>query len=55
MSISILLKLQENILKKVEILKPKGFDPRKLLNPGYEAIKAMVHSKIDIFGSRNKA
>ena len=36
-------------------LKPKGFDPRKLLNPGYEAIKAMVHSKIDIFGSRNKA
>jgi len=35
--------------------KPKGFDPRKLLNPGFEAIKAMVHEKIDIFGSRNKA
>ena len=34
--------------------KPKGFDPRKLLNPGFEAIKAMVHEKIDIFGSRNK-
>ena len=25
--------------------KPKGFDPRKLLNPGFEAIKAMVHEK----------
>lgn len=33
----------------------KGFDPRKLLNPGFNAIKAMVHEKIDIFGSRNKA
>lgn len=36
-------------------LAPKGFDPRNLLKPGVEAIKAMVHEKIDIFGSRNKA
>lgn len=36
-------------------LQGKGFDPRKLLAPGFDAIKAMVNEKIDIFGSRNKA
>jgi fructose-bisphosphate aldolase class II len=35
--------------------KAKGFDPRKLLAPGYEAIKAAVKEKINLFGSANKA
>ena len=35
--------------------KAKGFDPRKLLKPGYEAIKAKVIEKITMFGSNNKA
>lgn len=35
--------------------KAKGFDPRKLLKPGYEAIKAKVIEKITMFGSKNKA
>ena len=29
----------------------KGFDPRKLLAPGFEAIKAKVKEKMEIFGS----
>ncbi|MBC8062024.1 MAG: class II fructose-1,6-bisphosphate aldolase [Clostridiaceae bacterium] len=33
----------------------KGFDPRKLLGPGFEAIKATVTEKIVLFGSVNKA
>ncbi len=33
----------------------KGFDPRKLLAPGAEAIKAKVIEKIKLFGSENKA
>jgi len=33
----------------------KGFDPRKLLQPGTEAIKAAVREKIEWFGSANKA
>ena len=33
----------------------KGFDPRKLLAPGCEAIKATVKEKMEIFGSVNKA
>lgn len=36
-------------------LEGKGFDPRKLLAPGYEAIKKIVKEKIEIFGSANKA
>ncbi|MEG1426173.1 MAG: class II fructose-bisphosphate aldolase, partial [Oscillospiraceae bacterium] len=36
-------------------LKGKGFDPRKLLAPGYEAIKATVKEKMELFGSVNKA
>ena len=36
-------------------LEGKGFDPRKLLKPGYEAIKATVKEKITLFGSVNKA
>lgn len=33
----------------------KGFDPRKLLAPGTEAIKAKVKEKMEIFGSIGKA
>ena len=33
----------------------KGFDPRKLLAPGVEAIKATVKEKMELFGSVNKA
>ena len=33
----------------------KGFDPRKLLAPGTEAIKATVKQKMEIFGSVGKA
>jgi len=36
-------------------LKGKGFDPRKLLNDGTEAIKATVREKIALFGSAGKA
>ena len=36
-------------------LQGKGFDPRKLLSPGTEAIKATVREKIELFGSANKA
>ena len=36
-------------------LSGKGFDPRKLLAPGVEAIKATVREKIELFGSANKA
>ena len=36
-------------------LEGKGFDPRKLLAPGAEAIKATVREKIELFGSANKA
>ena len=36
-------------------LQGKGFDPRKLLAPGAEAIKATVREKIALFGSANKA
>ena len=36
-------------------LEGKGFDPRKLLAPGAEAIKATVREKIELFGSANRA
>ena len=36
-------------------LQGKGFDPRKLLAPGCEAIKATVREKMELFGSVNKA
>ncbi|MCR4944454.1 MAG: class II fructose-1,6-bisphosphate aldolase [Clostridium sp.] len=36
-------------------LEGKGFDPRKLLAPGYEAIKAKVKEKMELFGSINRA
>ena len=33
----------------------KGFDPRKVLKPGFEAIKAKVKEKMELFGSIDKA
>ena len=33
----------------------KGYDPRKLLKPGYEAIKAKIKEKMELFGSVGKA
>ena len=35
--------------------KDKGYDPRKLLKPGFQAIQAKVKEKILLFGSDNKA
>ena len=36
-------------------LQGKGFDPRKLLAPGFESIKTTVKEKMELFGSINKA
>ena len=36
-------------------LEGKGFDPRKLLAPGFAAIKEIVKEKMELFGSINKA
>ncbi|BCK01379.1 class II fructose-1,6-bisphosphate aldolase [Anaerocolumna chitinilytica] len=36
-------------------LSGKGFDPRKLLAPGFEAIKGTVKEKMELFGSVGKA
>ena len=36
-------------------LEGKGYDPRKLLKPGYEAIKETVKEKMELFGSIGKA
>ena len=33
----------------------KGYDPRKLLAPGYQAIKDTVKEKMELFGSIGKA
>ena len=42
-------------IEEVKDLHGKGFDPRKLLAPGFEAIKATVKEKMELFGSINKA
>jgi len=36
-------------------LEGKGFDPRKLLHPGYLAMKEVIKDKLTMFGSVNKA
>lgn len=36
-------------------LEGKGYDPRKLLKPGYEAIKETIKEKLELFGSVGKA
>ena len=52
------LAFQEATRKYIEAgkdLEGKGFDPRKLLAPGFEAIKATVKEKMELFGSVGKA
>ena len=52
------LSFQEATRKYIEEGKDqqgKGFDPRKLLAPGAEAIKATVKEKMELFGSVGKA
>ena len=52
------LYFQEATRKYIEAgkdLEGKGFDPRKLLAPGFEAIKVIVKEKMELFGSINKA
>ena len=52
------LAFQEATRKYIEEgkdLQGKGFDPRKLLAPGFEAIKATVKEKMELFRSINKA
>ncbi len=52
------LYFQEATRKYIEAgkdLEGKGFDPRKLLAPGTEAIKVIVKEKMELFGSINKA
>ncbi len=52
------LAFAESTRKYVEAgkdLQGKGFDPRKLLAPGFAAIKAAVKEKMELFGSVNKA
>lgn len=51
------LAFQEATRKYIEEgkdLEGKGFDPRKLLAPGTEAIKAIVKAKMELFGSVGK-
>jgi len=36
-------------------LEGKGFDPRKIIKPGFDAVVAAVLEKMEIFGSVNKA
>ncbi|WP_069997148.1 class II fructose-1,6-bisphosphate aldolase [Cellulosilyticum sp. I15G10I2] len=52
------LSFAEGVRKYIEAgkdLQGKGFDPRKLLAPGFEAIKATVKEKMELFGSVNQA
>ena len=52
------LYFQEATRKYIEAgkdLEGKGFDPRKLLAPGFEAIKTIVKEKMELFGSINRA
>ena len=44
-----------NYIEAGKDLEGKGFDPRKLLKPGYEAIIAKVKEKMELFGSVGKA
>lgn len=52
------LAFQEATRKYIEAgkdLEGKGFDPRKLLAPGFDAIKAKVKEKMELFGSVGQA
>ena len=45
----------KTVQRYLKDLEGKGYDPRKLLAPGAEAIKDMVITKIKLFGSEGKA
>ena len=50
--------LSPSVTKYIEAGKDqegKGFDPRKLLAPGFDAIKAKVKEKMELFGSVGQA
>ncbi len=52
------LYFQEATRKYIEAgkdLQGKGYDPRKILQPGFEAIKEIVKEKMELFGSIGKA
>lgn len=44
-----------NYIESGKDLEGKGYDPRKLLLPGTEAIQATVKTKIELFGSADRA
>ena len=44
-----------SIIETCKYLEKKGFDPRKLLAPGTEAIKEIVKIKMEMFGCVGKA
>jgi len=48
-------KATRKYIEEEKDLQGKGFDPRKLLAPGAEAIKATVKEKMELFGSVGKA
>ena len=51
-------KVYKNLRKTIEEgkdLEGKGFDPRKLLKPGADAIMETVKEKMELFGSVGKA
>ena len=48
-------KLPANTLKAGKDLEGKGYDPRKLLKPGADAIVEKVKEKMILFGSDGKA
>ena len=50
-----MLKQQGKYVEAGKDLQGKGYDPRKLLNPGLQAIMATVKEKMELFGSVNKA
>ena len=53
-----MLDFKQEIAKYIEEgkdLQGKGYDPRKLLKPGAEAIVACVKEKMELFGSVGKA
>ena len=42
-------------IREVLATQPKEFDPRKILGPAREAIKNVVKTKMELFGSAGKA
>ena len=45
----------QKLIEEGKDLEGKNYDPRKLLAPGYEAMRTAVKEKIEMFGSADKA